>query len=92
MRPYSVLEQTMLNVFVLVPNCQASRRAAGTRCWAAYTLGLDGLTALEAGGGDQGVGWGAGGGFPCIRPHRVPSTCAAGPKGPVGQGHCCEMS
>ena len=54
MRPYSVLEQTMLNVFVLVPDRQASCRATGTRHWAAYMLGLDALTALEAGGRDRG--------------------------------------
>lgn len=92
MRPYSVLEQTILNAFVLVPDHQVSCRATGTRRWAAYTSGLDGLTVLEAAGGDQGVSWGAGGGFPCLRPHRVPSRYAAGPNSTVGQGRCREMS
>ena len=41
---------------------------------------------LEVAGGDQGVGWDARGGFPCLRPHCVPSRYAAGPDGPVGRG------
>lgn len=79
-RPYSVLEQRMLNVFVLAPDRQASCRADGTRRWAAYTLGLDGLTALEAGAK-------TGGRLGCRRwfSLHLPSRYAAGPKGPVGK-------